>query len=110
MPKKFVKGYDERRNLKGAPRKLTTTLTQLGYTQREAKNTILAILALTEDEVQAVADDDSGTILERTIAAAVLDDMKKGKLNNLETLLNRAAGKPSEQLQMRQATEVTFKH
>lgn len=103
MPKQFVKGFDQRRNVKGAPKKLTTRLAQLGYTQRQAKTTIMTILALTEAEVQAVADDASATILERTVAKAVLDDMKKGRLTNLETLLTRTTGKPAQRMLMQQA-------
>lgn len=106
MPKLFAKGYDERRNLKGAPKKLASEIVQQGYTLRQARTAILNILALTEAEVLQIVDDETASVLERTIAAAVVKDMKKGRLNNLEALLTRAIGKPAERINL-QHTEIT---
>ena len=92
----FKKGFDPKRNANGAPRKLISTLSQLGYTNRQISDTMLNILALTKAELQSIASDENFTMLERLIANAVIKDFSKGSLWNLEIILNRAIGKPKE--------------
>ena len=93
---KFKKGFDPKRNTNGAPRKLISTLSQLGYTNRQISDTMLNILALTKAELQSIASDENFTMLERLIANAVIKDFSKGSLWNFEIILNRAIGKPKE--------------
>lgn len=104
--KPFKRGYDERRNLAGGPRKLTTTLGGLGYTKNEVHTTVLAILKMKEHEARAIADGDQYTILERTVAAAVLKDMDRGSLWNVETLLDRTLGRPHQSVQQDTAERI----
>ena len=92
----FKKGFDPKRNANGAPRKLISTLSQLGYTNRQISDTMLNILALTKAELQSIASDENFTMLERLIANAVIKDFSKGSLWNFEIILNRAIGKPKE--------------
>ena len=92
----FKKGFDPRRNMNGQPRKLISTFSEIGYTKREVNDCILNILAMTADEIKKVADNDDCTILERTIAKALLKGMEKGSLFNIETTLSRSIGMPDK--------------
>lgn len=92
----FAKGYDPKRNSHGAPRKLFSTLSELGYSKRQVADTMLNILALTKSEVKGISEDEGCTLLERSIAKALLKDYSKGSLWNVEVLLSRAIGKPKE--------------
>jgi hypothetical protein len=94
--KPFKSGSDPRRNTNGAPRKLVTTLNMLGYLSHEVNSTILNTLAMTEDEAKEIANGEDYSILERITAAALLRDMEKGSLWNLELLLSRTIGKPKQ--------------
>lgn len=93
----FKKGFDPRRNVNGAPKKLLSTFTDIGYTKREINDTMLNILALTADDIKKVAENEDCTILERTIAKALLKGMEKGSLFNIETTLSRSIGMPDKQ-------------
>jgi hypothetical protein len=93
---KFKKGFDPKRNTNGAPRKLISSLSELGYTNRQISDTMLNVLALTKAELQSIASDENFTMLERLIANAVIKDFSKGSLWNFEIILNRAIGKPKE--------------
>lgn len=88
--------YPERINRKGRPIKLASKLNQIGYTNSQVIDTIKNILALTESEVKDISDSEDFTILERMIANALLKDLSKGSLYNLELLLSRTFGKPKE--------------
>jgi hypothetical protein len=94
--KHFKKGFDPDRNIKGAPRKLVSKISDIGYTNSEINDTIKNIAALTEDEVKQLVDNKDCTLLERMIAKAILKDFGKGSLWNFELIINRAFGKPKE--------------
>jgi len=95
----FQKGFDPRRNIKGSPRKLISTFTDIGYTKREINDCIQNILALTLDEIKQIQDNEDCTILERTIAKALVKGFEKGSLYNLETTLSRSMGTPKESVE-----------
>jgi hypothetical protein len=88
----------ERINKEGQPRKLVSTLKNIGYTKAEAANTINSMLAMTIDELAEIYK--TGNILERTIAGALKKSLEKGSLYSLDTLLSRTHGKPTEMLEM----------
>jgi hypothetical protein len=92
----FAKGFDPKRNIKGAPRKLISTLSGLGYSSRQVSDTMLNLLALTESEVASICENDNFSMLERIIAKALIKDFSKGSLWNIETLLSRSIGRPKE--------------
>lgn len=92
----FQKGFDPKRNVSGAPRKLVSAITELGYTNREISDTLMNIAALTKKEIQAIVDNEECSILERMVAKSLLRDYAKGSLWNLETIISRAIGKPKE--------------
>ena len=99
-------GYDPRRNYKGAPRKVVSTLNEIGYKNREISDTLLNILALTLDEIKVIADNEGATALERTIAKAILNGAAKGSLYNIETVITRAIGKPKEVSEVKQDSKI----
>jgi len=94
--KPFKKGFDPKRNYKGAPRKLISQISDIGYSNSEIVDCIKNITALTEDEIKQIVDNKDCTVLERMIGKAILKDFGKGSLWNLELVINRAFGKPKE--------------
>lgn len=95
----FQKGFDPRRNKNGAPRKLISTFSEIGYTKREINDCIQNILALTLEEIKQIETNDDCTILERTIAKALIKGFEKGSLYNLETTLSRSMGTPNQSIE-----------
>ena len=88
--------YPERINRNGRPVKLTTKLNGIGYSNSQVSDTIKNILALNKSDVKDIEDNEAFTILERTIAKALLNDMSKGSLYTLDLLISRAFGKSKE--------------
>jgi len=96
----FKKGFDPKRNNNGAPRKLISSLSELGYNNRQISDTMLNILALTKAEVESVSENENSSMLERLVSKALLKDFSKGSLWNIEIIMNRAIGKPRETTQL----------
>ena len=94
--KPFKQGEDERRHLQGRPQKLITQMKELGYTKTQVEETMLSMLSLGRKELEKIARGDEYTIMERTIAGALLKGHDKNSLFNLEMLLTRSQGKPKE--------------
>ena len=89
--------HPERINRNGRPRKLITEMSEIGYTNSQVNDCIKVMLALTESELRGWQSNPTATILECTIAAALLSGMEKGNLNAIESLLTRSYGKPTQQ-------------
>ncbi len=105
----FKKGFDPKRNNNGAPRKLISSLSDLGYNNRQISDTMLNILALTKVEIESISENENCSILERLVSKALLKDLSKGSLWNVETIMNRAIGKPKETTQLQnEKIEVVF--
>ena len=94
--KPFAKGEDDRRYMEGRPKKLITLMKDIGYTKTQVEETMLAMLALSRKELEKIDRGDEYTIMERTIAGALLKGHDKNSLFNLEMLLTRSQGKPKE--------------
>ena len=92
----FKTGFDPKRNNNGAPRKLISSLNNIGYNKREITDSILNIFALSKAEIEGIAENESYSILERLVAKALLKDFIKGSIYNIDALMNRAYGKPKE--------------
>jgi len=88
--KPFKQGEDERRHMQGRPQKLITQMKEIGYTKSQVEDTMLSMLSLSRKELEKIDRGDEYTIMERTIAGALLKGHDKNSLFNLEMLLTRS--------------------
>ena len=93
-------------NPAGRPRKFVTTLKEQGLRQSEVNDLILVMLAMNEGELNAILETGNATIIELTIARALLNGAKKGSLYAIESLLSRSIGLPrmTQELQIENRT------
>jgi sugar lactone lactonase YvrE len=98
QPYKMKKG--QTLNPNGRPKKYVTLLKEQGYKLSEVNDTIQTIMSMDMDELKQVWDNPKATILEKTIANALMTSLKKGSLYSIDTLLNRVYGKPKETSQV----------
>jgi len=94
--KKFTSEYQPEKN--GRPRKWISELKKNGYKSSEVNDCILVMLSMTLEELADVYKNPKATILEKTVANALKRSLEKGSLYSLDTLLNRAVGKPKESI------------
>jgi hypothetical protein len=92
--KPFAPGYDDRRNMNGRPKALKTILTGYGLTPSQTTELINELMMCNEIELKTLAEDETATIFETTIATALLKAKGKGSLFAIETILNRSQGLP----------------
>jgi hypothetical protein len=83
-------------NPAGRPKKIVSILGQQGYKLSQVNDTIQIMLMLTIKELKVIFDNPDATILEKTIAGAMVNSLKKGSLYSVETLLTRIYFKPKE--------------
>ena len=86
----------ETMNPNGRPKKYVTLLKDSGYKLSEINDTIQVLMSMTIDELKEVYENPTGTILEKTVANAMVKSLQKGSLYSLDTLLTRIYGKPKE--------------
>lgn len=86
----------ETMNPNGRPKKYVTLLKDSGYKLSEINDTIQVLMSMTIDELKEVYENPTGTILEKTVANAMVKSLQKGSLYSLDTLLTRVYGKPKE--------------
>ncbi len=95
----FEKG--ESGNPQGRPRKYVSALAKdYGYKLSEITDCIQALVAMNYDELAEVINNATATALEATCAKALKDSIDTGKLGNLDSLMNRAYGKPKENVEL----------
>jgi len=105
----FKKGFDPKRNNNGAPRKLISSLSDLGYNNLQITDTMLNNFALTKAEVECISENENSSMLERLVSKTFLKDFSKGSLWNVEIIMNRAIGKSKETTQLQnEKIEVVF--
>ena len=97
--KPFKKGQDERRHMEGRPKKFTTLMKDSGYTLSEVNDSIQAIMAMDEKNIKDVLKNEDATMLEKTVAKAIIKSYEKGSLYSMDTLLSRVFGKPKESVE-----------
>jgi hypothetical protein len=97
--KALKKGYDPRRNLKGRPRKFISEIKDQGYALSEITDAIQVLISLDVEQLQDIRNNPKSTVLEITIAAAIIKSIQKGDLDSIETLITRAFGKPREKIE-----------
>jgi C4-dicarboxylate transporter len=96
------KGFDkkpENINRKGRPRKWISEMKDQGYSLSEVTDAIQVLISLDADKLQEVKTNPKSTVLEVTIASAILKSISKGDLDSIETLLTRVFGKPKEKVE-----------
>lgn len=100
MAKKDIEKYQIKKgqvlNPNGRPKKYVTLLKDSGYKLSEINDTIQVLMSMTIDELKEVYENPTGTILEKTVANAMVKSLQKGSLYSLDTLLTRVYGKPKE--------------
>jgi hypothetical protein len=94
--KPFNKGYDVRRVGNGRPKKYITQLKAIGYTNSEIVETLMVLLSLNIYELNEVFKNPEATILELSVAKALVKGIERGNIYTLNELLNRIMGKPRE--------------
>lgn len=112
MAKKDIEQYQIKKgqvlNPNGRPRKYVSLLKDAGYKVSEINDTIQNMMAMDLDELKQVYDNPKATILEKTIANAMVKSLQKGSLYSLETLLTRVYGKPKETSSVENTGKVEF--
>lgn len=112
MAKKDIEKYQFKKgevaNPNGRPRKYVSLLKEQGYKLSEINDTIQNMMSMDLAELQKVNDNPKATILEKTIAAAMIKSLKNGSLFSLETLLTRVYGKPKETTAVENSGKIEF--
>lgn len=106
--KKMNKGFDERRNLKGRPRKFISSIRESGYKLSEIHDCLQVMLSMTIDELKQVYDSKEATVLEKIVANALVTSLKGGRLDAVETILSRVYGAPKNTSDVSVATTITI--
>lgn len=83
-------------NPAGRPKKLVSLMKMSGYKLSQVNDTIQVMLMMNLKELKIIFDNPDATILEKTIANAMITSLKRGSLYSIETLLTRIYGKPKE--------------
>jgi hypothetical protein len=96
----------ERINREGRPRKYVSLLKEQGYKLSEINDSIQALMSMDEEELKSVSTNDKATVLEKTVAKAILKSMSNGSLYSLDTLLTRVYGKPKEQMDIKSDNKI----
>jgi hypothetical protein len=98
----------ETNNPNGRPRKYVSMLKDQGYALSQINDTIQNMMAMDIEELKSVYDNPKATILEKTIANAMVKSLQKGSLYSLETLLTRVYGKPKETSSVENSGKIEF--
>jgi hypothetical protein len=64
--------------------------------QPDLSETMQALIFLTEEEINRIADDANVSVLEKTVARALQKGLEHKSLDNLEKILIRTIGRPRE--------------
>lgn len=83
-------------NPAGRPRKYVSALKEQGYKLSEINDALEVLMSMSAEELKEVENNEQATMLDRTVARAILKGFDKGSLYSLETLLSRRHGKPVE--------------
>jgi len=102
----FKPGHDPRRNLKGRPVRFTTLLNHGGDGSRITYDDVRAVvetqLMMEEADLKAIVMNPKAMAFEQIIAHAILKDIARGTLMNVEILMSRLYGRPKEYLNVDQ--------
>ena len=104
--KRFVKG-DKRINKSGRPRKWISEIKDQGYALSEITDAIQVLISLDTEQLHEIRNNPKSTVLEITIAAAIIRSIQKGDLDSIETLISRVFGKPKQQVDVDAKVDIT---
>jgi hypothetical protein len=90
--KPFVKGQVT--NPQGRPKKVFNHAKDFGYSKDDVIDCFKLYIAKTYNELAEIQKSDDITILEMVVINSLIRDIKDGKIDNLEKILNRAIGLP----------------
>lgn len=90
----------------GQPRKYVSTLIKDGYKKAEVNDTIQALISMNVEEIKEVLTNDKATILEKTVASALIKSISRGDLSSIESLINRVYGKPKDHVETSGTQEI----
>lgn len=91
--------HPERINKNGRPRKWVNTLKDQGYKKSEIMDCLQVLMSMNEEELQEVYDDGERSILEQTVAGALLKAKQGKSLYNLDTIITRVFGQPKMEVE-----------
>jgi hypothetical protein len=86
-------------NPNGRPKKFTTLMKENGYSLSQVNDSIQVIMSMDEKQIKDVLKNDEATMLEKTVAKAIIKSYEKGSLYSMDTLLSRVYGKPKESVE-----------
>ncbi|HMG66090.1 MAG TPA: DUF5681 domain-containing protein [Chitinophagaceae bacterium] len=99
-------------NPNGRAKSWVTLAKKIGYKKSEAADCARSLLSLSHDELIEHESDPDISVLEKIICKALMKDIKKGSLRNLNIVMDRIFGKPKQEVDMGLDTDitVTIKH
>jgi hypothetical protein len=99
-----VKKGDPPLNPAGRPHKLITEKYAgiPNYTKTQVMDTFVKITTLTQDQLIDICADVNATALERTLAKAVSIGIFSGDMRNINTVIERVYGKPTQEINIEQ--------
>src|SRR3990167_7608842 len=93
----FISG--ESGNPNGRPKKWISKLREKGYKKSEIVDAIKVLITMDEEEIQQVAESKDVTVMEKIVALAITESIRKKTLYNIETLLTRIYGQPKQEIE-----------
>jgi len=96
--KPFNKGYDERRNVNGRPKKIFNLIKESGYSKEDIRDAFDEIGWQTMDDLNEVMLDPNKPVILKVIAKAFLRGADKGDFRYVSEILTHVLGKPKEQV------------
>ena len=94
--KHFQKGYDERRNMDGAPPKIYNVLKKLGYGNADIIACFKEMMWYSVSELETISKDKGEMAIRGIMAGGLVSDWRKGNLNNTREFLLRLMGQPTQ--------------
>ena len=82
-------------NPKGRPRKYVALSNEQADKLSQINQCIQEMMVMEQSELNAILNDATATILQKTVASAMLRSLQKGSLSAVQSLLNRLYGTPS---------------
>jgi Glu-tRNA(Gln) amidotransferase subunit E-like FAD-binding protein len=88
----------EVRNPYGRPKRTFTQAKEYGFSKDDVTNCYKLYISKTVEELQEIAKDKEISILETIVIKSLITDLKEGKMDNIEKILNRAVGTPKNEI------------